>query len=138
MLLQHPDSIIKYIHPIVDQTKEGSMMYRFFVTTITSHFEKSKIMGMDKVTNYMINRYYCASDAQGEPKGYWMDSEKLEELCKDTKKRLHLVQGEVPPNIILPDSTNNKWYNLYEIRSEERRVGKECRLWCAIYYILII
>lgn len=118
MLLQHPDSIIKYIHPIVDQTKEGSMMYRFFVTTITSHFEKSKIMGMDKVTNYMINRYYCASDEQGAPKGYWMDSEKLEELCKDTKKRLHLVQGEVPPNIILPDSTNNKWYNLYEIEAD--------------------
>ncbi|HLW30058.1 MAG TPA: thioredoxin-like domain-containing protein [Brumimicrobium sp.] len=118
MLIQHPDSIIKYIHPIVDQTKEGSMMYRFFVTTITSHFEKSKIMGMDKVTNYMINRYYCAPDQAGEPKGYWMDAEKLEELCKDTKKRLRLVQGEIPPNIILTDSTNKKWYNLYETEAD--------------------
>ena len=118
MLIQHPDSIIKYIHPIIDQLEPSSMMYRFFVTTITSHYEKSKIMGMDKVTNYMINRYYCAPDKNGNPKGHWMDTEKLNELCKDTKKRLRLVQGEIPPNIILPDSTNEKWYNLYEIEAD--------------------
>lgn len=118
MLIQHPDSVIKYIQPVVDQLNEETMMYRFFVTTITSHFEKSKIMGMDKVTNYMINRYYCALDKNGNPKGHWMDQEKLEELCKDTQKRLRLVQGEIPPNLILPDSTNEKWYNLYETDAE--------------------
>nr|WP_299201138.1 thioredoxin-like domain-containing protein [uncultured Brumimicrobium sp.] len=118
MLIQHPDSIIKYIHPVVDQLDPSSMMYRFFVTNITSHFERSKIMGMDKVTNYMINRYYCAPDKNGNPKGHWMDAEKLDELCKDTKKRLRLVQGEVPPNIILPDTTSKKWYNLHEIEAD--------------------
>lgn len=118
MLIQHPDSIIKYIRPVIDQIEPSSMMYRFFVTSITSHFEKSKIMGMDKVTNYMINRYYCAPDQEGNPKGHWMDAEKLDDLCKDTKKRLRLVHGEIPPNIILPDTTNNKWYNLYEIEAD--------------------
>ncbi|PKR80764.1 hypothetical protein CW751_08310 [Brumimicrobium salinarum] len=118
MLLQHPDTLIKYIHPIVDELDESSMMYRFFVTNITSHFEKSKIMGMDKVSNYMINRYYCATNDQGEYKGHWMEKEKLDELCKDTKKRLRLVQGEIPPNLILPDSTNQKWYNLYETEAD--------------------
>jgi thiol-disulfide isomerase/thioredoxin len=47
-----------------------------------------------------------------------MDQEKMEELCKDTEKRLRLVQGVVPPNLILPDSTNQKWYNMYELESE--------------------
>src|SRR5690554_8005786 len=87
MLIQHPDSIIKYIHPVVDQLDPSSMMYRFFVTNITSHFERSKIMGMDKVTNYMINRYYCAPDKNGNPKGHWMDAEKLDELCKRSEER---------------------------------------------------
>lgn len=118
MLIQHPDTIIKYLHPVVDQIPEGSMMYRFFVTNITAHFEKSKIMGMDKVMNYMVNRYYCSEDENGAPKGYWMDTEKLEDLCKDTKIRLQLVQGEIPPNLILPDSTNQKWYNLYELEAD--------------------
>tara|TARA_B100000508_G_C11465742_1_gene282297 strand:- start:2384 stop:3925 length:1542 start_codon:yes stop_codon:yes gene_type:complete len=118
MLLQHPDTLIKYITPVVEQIPEGTQMYRFVVANITSHFEKSKIMGMDKVVNYMVARYYCSPDKEGNPKGFWMDQEKMEELCKDTQKRLRLVQGVVPPNLILPDSTNQKWYNMHEIESD--------------------
>ncbi|MBW7867020.1 MAG: redoxin domain-containing protein [Brumimicrobium sp.] len=114
MLLQHPDTLIKYIKPVMDKIPEGSMMYRFFVTNITSAFEKSKIMGMDKVMNFMIWNYYCSLDKNGNYKGYWMEQDKLEDLCKDTKFRIRLMIGEVPPNIILPDSTNQKWYNLYK------------------------
>lgn len=118
MLLQHPDTLIKYLTPVVDSIPTGTMMYRFFVTKMVSNFEKSKIMGMDKVVNVFLDRYYCARDKEGNPKGYWMDQEKLDELCKDNKTRLRLVQGEVPPNLILPDSTNEKWYNLHELESE--------------------
>ena len=118
MLLQHPDTLIKYITPVVEQLPEGTEIYRFVVANITSHFEKSKIMGMDKVVNYMVARYYCSPDKDGNMKGFWMDQEKMDELCKDTQKRLRLVQGVVPPNLILPDSTNQKWYNLYEMESE--------------------
>ncbi|MDX1652929.1 MAG: thioredoxin-like domain-containing protein [Brumimicrobium sp.] len=118
MLLQHPDTLIKYLTRVVDSIPEGSMMYRFFVTNLTSHFEKSKIMGMDKVMNVFVDRYYCARDKEGNPKGYWMDSEKLDDLCKDTKTRLRLVQGVIPPNIILPDSTNIVWHSLYDIDKE--------------------
>ncbi len=118
MLPQHPDSLIKYLSRVVEQLEEGSEMYRFVVTNITSNYEKSKIMGMDKVVNHFIANYFCALGKNGSPKGYWMDKEKLEEICKDTKKRQKLVQGEVPPNLILPDSTNQKWYNLHELESE--------------------
>jgi thiol-disulfide isomerase/thioredoxin len=118
MLLQHPDTLIKYLTPVIDSIPTGTMMYRFFVTSMVSNFEKSKIMGMDKVVNVFLERYYCARDKEGNPKGYWMDQEKLDELCKDNKTRLRLVQGEVPPNLILPDSTNEKWYNLHELESE--------------------
>lgn len=118
MMMQHPDTIIKYITPVVDQIPPFTMMYRFFVTNITGHFEKSKIMGMDKVWNTMIHRYYCGKDASGVYKGYWMDEDKLAELCEDTDKRMKIMIGDVPPNLILPDSTNNKWYNLYDIDAE--------------------
>lgn len=118
MLPQQPDTLIKYLSKVVDQLEEGSEMYRFVVTNITSHYEKSKIMGMDKVVNHFIANYFCALGENGSPKGYWMDKEKLEEICKNTKKRQKLVQGEVPPNVILPDSTNQKWYNLHELEHD--------------------
>ncbi|RFC53343.1 thioredoxin-like domain-containing protein [Brumimicrobium aurantiacum] len=118
MLTQHPDSIIKYVFPIIDQLDDKSMMYRFFVSNVTTHFEKSKFMGMDKVKTRMIHRYYCAPDDEGKPKAHWMDESKLEELCENTAIKMHLVHGEVPPNLILPDSTNNKWYNLHEIEAD--------------------
>lgn len=118
MLIQHPDTLIKYLTPVMEQLPEGTEIYRFVVANVTSNFEKSKIMGMDKVVNYLVAKYYCAPDANGNPKGFWMDQEKMDELCKDTEKRLRLVQGVVPPNLILPDSTNQKWYNLYEIDSD--------------------
>ena len=118
MLYQHPDTLIKYLTPVLEQIEEGSRMYQFVVGNVITHFEKSKIMGLDKVTNYLIARYLCSRDSEGNPKGFWMKKEKLEELCENTQKRLRLVQGVTPPNIILPDSTNQKWYNLYELESD--------------------
>ncbi len=118
VLLQQPDTIVKYLFPIIDQTPKGSKIYRFFVTNSLAHFEKSKIMGMDKVWNKMIARYYCTTDEDGNYNGYWMDKKKLEDLCKDTKKRLHLLIGEIPPNLVLPDSTNKKFYNLYQTKAD--------------------
>lgn len=118
MLLQHPDTIIKYLTRVVDLIPFGSNMYRFFVTKITSHYEKSKIMGMDKVMNAFVWRYYCSKDDAGNRNGSWMDEEKLEELCSDTKKRLRLVQGEVPPNVILTDTTSQNWRDFYSLKSD--------------------
>jgi hypothetical protein len=77
MLLQHPDTLIKYLTRVVDQIPTGSSMYRFFVTKITSNYEKSKIMGMDKVMNAFVWRYYCSKDDAGNRNGSWMDEEKL-------------------------------------------------------------
>lgn len=118
MLIQHPDTLIKYLDVVLKKIPEGSMMYRFFVTNITAHFEKSKIMGLDKVTNFMVREYYCAQDAKGNHKGYWMDTTKIEDVCSKAHIRKNLMVGEIPPNLILPDSTNEKWYNLYNIKAD--------------------
>lgn len=118
MLLQQPDTIIKYLSSVFDQLEEGSLMYRFTVSNATASLEKSKIMGMDKAFNVLVDKYYCATGEDGKPKAFWMDEEKLNDLCKDTKVRLKLVQGEIPPNIILTDSTNTNWHDFYSLESE--------------------
>jgi thiol-disulfide isomerase/thioredoxin len=118
MLIQHPDTIFKYLSRVIDQMPQGTEMYQFAVTTAATNLNKSKIMGMDRAFNLMIDRYFCGKDKDGKPKSFWLTDEKRDELCENTSKRLRLVQGEVPPNLILPDSTNIKWHNLHEIDAE--------------------
>lgn len=116
VLHQSPDSLIKYISPVMNQLNEESMMYRFFTTNITSHFEKSKvkIMGMDKVFHHMFLNYYCAPNKNGDYKGYWMEKSKLDELCKDIGQKAVTDIGNKAPNVILTDTTEQKWIGFYD------------------------
>lgn len=118
MLLQHPDTIVKYLSKVIDQIPDKSNTYRFVVSNVASYAEKSKVMGMDKAFNLFIDKYFCAPDKNGKPKAYWYDQEKLDELCKDTKIRLNLVQGVRPPNLILTDTTSKKWIDFYSLESD--------------------
>lgn len=118
MLLQHPDTIVKYLSKVIDQIPDKSNTYRFVVSNVASYAEKSKVMGMDKAFNIFIDKYFCAPDKDGKPKAYWYDQEKLDELCKDTKIRLNLVQGVRPPNLILTDTTSKKWIDFYSLESD--------------------
>lgn len=114
VLHQTPDSLIKYIAPLMNQLEEGSVIYRFFTTTISSHFEKSKIMGMDKVFHFMFLNYYCAKDKNGKYKGFWMKDSKLDELCSDMSTKAITDIGNKAPNIILTDSTEQNWIGFYD------------------------
>lgn len=118
MLLQHPDTVYKYLSRVIDQMPEGSEMFQFAATNAATELSKSKIMGMDRAFNLLLARYFCAKDKEGNKKAFWLGEEKLNELCENTEKRLRLVQGEVPPNLILPDSTNQKWYSLHDIEAD--------------------
>lgn len=118
MLLQQPDTVVKYLSRIIDQIPDKSNMYRFVVSNVASYAEKSNVMGMDKAFNLFISKYYCAPDSEGNPKAYWYDQEKLTELCKDTKIRMNLVQGVRPPNLILTDTTSNNWIDFYSLESD--------------------
>lgn len=114
VLHQSPDSLIKYIAPVMNQLQEGSTMYRFFTTTISSHFEKSKIMGMDKVFHFMFLNYYCSKDKNGNYKGFWMKDSKLDEICEDIGTKSITDIGNKAPNIILTDTTEQNWLGFYD------------------------
>ena len=72
MMIQHWDTVIKYAFKLCDQFEKGSEMYQYNVQWITSEYEKSKIMGMDKVFVMMGERYYCGNNPDGSPKSWWM------------------------------------------------------------------
>lgn len=118
MLMQHPDTVVKYAFRFVDQLDQNSEMFKYSLTHITSNFEKSKIMGMDKVFVKMGERYYCATNSEGKSPANWMSETKLKELCDKVNVNKNLVQGVRPPNITLRDTTDANWKDFYSLKSD--------------------
>lgn len=118
MLPQHPDTITRYAYAFCDKLDPKSEVFKYAVIHITSTFEKSKIMGMDKVFVKMGERYYCSKNAAGKSPAYWMPEDKLKDLCEKVSVQKNLVQGVRPPNISLRDTTDVKWRNFYDIKAD--------------------
>lgn len=118
MLIQHPDTIVKYAYIFCDKLDQKSEMFKYCVSHITSTFEKSNIMGMDKVFVRMGQRYYCSKNAEGKSPAHWMPEDKLKDLCEKVEVNKNLVQGVVPPNVILRDTTDVNWRGFYDIKAE--------------------
>lgn len=118
MMAQHCDSVIHYAFKLCDQLPEGSDTYQYTVSWITSNYEKSKIMNMDKVFVRMADRYYCPKDEEGNAKAFWLDDDTYEKICDKADKNRRLVYGEVPPNIILRDTTDVNWHDFYSLSKD--------------------
>jgi len=118
MMVQHWDSIIKYAFIFCDRLDKKSKMFEYSVSWITSTFEKSNIMGMDKVFVMMGDRYYCSKNAEGKSPAHWVKEDKLKDLCDKVTTQKNLVMGVRPPNIALRDTTDVKWHDFYSLKSE--------------------
>ena len=118
MLLPNPDTITKYAFRFIDRLNPKSEMFKYCLTHVTSSYEKSNIMGMDKVFVKMGDRYYCPKNPDGTTNITWMEKDKLEDLCKKVKTYKNLVLGVVPPNISLVDTTDQKWHDFYSLKKE--------------------
>jgi thiol-disulfide isomerase/thioredoxin len=117
-MLQHWDTVIHYGYDLCDRIPRGTDMFQYTVSWITSTYEKSKIMGMDKVFVYMGDKYYCSKDENGESPAFWMKEASLDKLCEKVKTNYNLVMGAVPPNISLRDTTDKKWQDFYSLPNE--------------------
>ena len=118
MMVPVPDSIIKYAFDFIDRLNPKSELFKYSLTHITSTYEKSNIMGMDKVFVYMGEKYYCAKNPNGTSNITWMEDDKLKELCKKVSVNKNLVIGVRPPNLSLVDSTDNNWKDFYSLKSD--------------------
>ncbi|UKN02665.1 redoxin domain-containing protein [Paracrocinitomix mangrovi] len=113
-LVQVPDSIIKYARIMIDQMDwkdEDNKVFQYTVHHITSKYEKSKIMGMDKVFVYMGQNFYCDPNNYA----YWMTEENTDKLCERVDKLGGTIIGNPAPMVILTDSTEKKWINSHKI-----------------------
>jgi thiol-disulfide isomerase/thioredoxin len=118
MLVPIPDTITKYAYRFIDRLNPKSEIYKYCLTHVTSSYEKSNIMGMDKIFVKMGERYYCQKNLDGSTNITWMEKDKLDDLCKKVNTYKNLVVGVVPPNISLLDTTDVKWHDFYSLKKE--------------------
>lgn len=118
MMYQHWDSILKYAFKFCDQLDPKSKMFEYCVSWITSSYEKSNVMGMDKVFVKMAQRYYCSTNVEGKSPAFWMDEEKLKGLIDRVEEMKHTLIGDAPPNICLRDTSDTRWLDFYNLKSE--------------------
>lgn len=118
MMIQHWDTVVKYAYALCDQLPAKSDFLQYTVSWITSHYEQSKQMGMDKVFVRMGQRYYCTTNEKGESPAHWMPKENLKKFCDQVEKIDGLVMGIVPANICLVDTTDKTWRDYYSLKSE--------------------
>ena len=118
MMIQHWDTIIKYAFQFCDALNPKSKMYEYSVGWIASTYGKSEIMGMDKVYNSMLKRYFCTKDASGKSPAFWVAEDKFEDLCENLDNKMNTVMGIKPPNLIMRDTSDTKWLDFYSLTSE--------------------
>ncbi len=118
IMLQHWDTVIHYAFQFCDALDPKSDMFQYTVSWITSQYEKSKIMGMNKVFIYMGERYYCNLNEEGKSSAHWMPKKNLDALCEKVSTHYDLVMGAKPPNLILRDTTDVNWRDFYSLDNE--------------------
>ena len=112
MIPQHPDTICKYAHKLIDQMDPESDLFKYTVHYVTYNYETSNIMGMDAVFVCMAQKYYCPADESG---AFWLDSTKLVDLCEKANKLEPLLMGKKAPRIILADTSEQNWVDFYQL-----------------------
>ncbi|BDD03839.1 DUF5106 domain-containing protein [Aureibacter tunicatorum] len=99
LTMQVPDSVTKAISFILDQAIANDEMFRYLLVTYTQEYERTPMMGMEKVFIDLSERYYL------EGKAYWADEEVLKKVAERVDQMKPNMIGEIAPELHLLDSS---------------------------------
>ncbi len=108
----NPDSIIKDVDIVVGKAKANDELFKYTTYYLLSHYEKSKIMGMDAVFAHVGLNYYTHKLA------FWSDSAQIEKIHDKARKLSPLLLGKPAINLSLLDTSGNKWEQLYNVKAK--------------------
>lgn len=111
MIIQHPDSVMNIIPPIVEQTKNDSAMFRYVVSYLFNHFRTSRTVGHDGVMVKIIDDYYLSGRA------YWAPEKSLLSLRDEANRLRPNLMGVKAVNFVM-ETYDGSFQSLYDINSE--------------------
>lgn len=112
VLLQHPDTISKYVDELVEKMDQTGDLFKYTVNHIINKYSKSQIMGMDAVFVHMGLNYYKNG------KAYWADEETIKKISEKATSWEPLMIGKKAPALNLVDTTEKKVISLYSVKAE--------------------
>jgi thiol-disulfide isomerase/thioredoxin len=110
ILYQNPDTLIKELDNLIEKARPNAEMFKYMVWFATYHSESSEIMGYDRIFVHVVDTYYLTHQAT------WERPAVVEKLIKKANKLRPLLIGQIPPNMIMID-TSNLPVSMYSIKS---------------------
>jgi peroxiredoxin len=113
ILLQIPDTIVKYSMKYIDASRPDKQMFQYVSQYLLNNSIQSKIMGMDKVVLNIAEKVYLNGDA------YWAQSDTsfMAKLKEEVIFTRYNQIGDKAQELILKDTTNN-YVSLYQIDAD--------------------
>ncbi len=113
-----------YVPPIADTSimladqlinrmeAEGSPeQFKYTIHFLLTYFQKSKYMCFDKALHHITKNYYCNGRA------FWADSTLRADMCEQSDKMGPTLCDLVAPDMIMPDSTFSRRYQLHAVKT---------------------
>lgn len=91
---QIPDTLIKEVDYIIEQTEHDSDLFRFTLITLFNHYGQSKLMGMEGIQVHIAEKYYIE-------RSWWSAPKYIEDLKERVESMKPTLIGNIAPNIQL-------------------------------------
>jgi thiol-disulfide isomerase/thioredoxin len=112
LLVQNPDTIIKEGHKLIKMASGNHKTYQYMVAYMLGYYERTKIMGMDKVFLDIAKNYYLSGKAD------WVDSTFLSKLEDRVRKIEPNIIGEKAHDLKPMEMDNGAFTSLYKVDAD--------------------
>ncbi len=99
---QHPDSIAISIDRMLAPMNKDGEMFRYYLVHFLNEYAKSKVVGMDAVYVYLVDKYYAAGLAP------WTDEETLEKIIGNAADLRPTLIGKTAPDVLMYKKDGSK------------------------------
>jgi len=108
VLIQDPDTIIHYIDIIAARAEENDEMFQYLMRYFINTFQRSNIMGMDKVFVHVAENYYLTDKVD------WIDDNTLERIKEQVAKLRFNLIGNKAQDLKMQTNTG-EYASLFDI-----------------------
>ncbi len=102
VVLPYVDSQEKECDTLLAHARGSQDLFKYALWWVTRNAENSKIMGMDELFVYLVEKYYMKGDA------FWLSNEDLQKYVDRVQKIAPNVIGNVAPEMNLQDFSGKK------------------------------
>lgn len=106
-----PDSIIVSCDYLINKSRANDAMFRYMVSYLTSTYERTKIMGLEKVFVHLVETYYKTNEAD------WIDETQMFKIIDRAETIKPLMLEQIAPNLSLRDPAD-KVHVLHQIEED--------------------